>query len=359
MNPRPPVVPSRRYVHLALALMIPLAGLAACSDSGGDDPTGTPESVLGTWVTTSSGLTVFVRITNSTVEIYDGLETVCFNARTLSIVSSSGDSYTLSDGSSSFTATIRREGDQLRASGVVSGASWLMSSSSENPAGFNECQIEGTWSQVVGSSTSTVVITPASFTAYDGFTTGCREVYAFQITDQDGDDYTLTAVGGGGLEVNIRNEGGTLVVLFGGGGGESRYQPSTDDPSTFDFCGGGDESTTACADLPALTVGGTINGELTTSDPLSPVEPGGTGSYYDLYGLTLASAQQVRIDHTSDVIDPFLRLWDADGGFIALNDDNGVSFNSTLDLMLDAACYIVEASSWDWEETGAYTLSAN
>lgn len=356
--PPRPRASARFVVRLALALLIPFAGLTACDGSGDDDPTGNTPDVTGTWVTTSNGLTVFVRITSSTVEIYDGLEAVCFNSKALSIVSSSGESFTLNDGSSSFTATLRREGDQLRAIGLMPGANWLMDSTSQNPASFDECQIEGTWTQTEGSQASTVVVTPTSYTAYDGAATGCREVYAFEITDRDGDDYVLTSMVGDELELTIRNEAGTLVVTFANGF-TLRYDPSTDDPSTFDICGGGDESATACADLPPITVGGTINGELTTSDPLAPIEPGGTGYYYDLYGLTLASAQQVRIDESSSVIDPLLRLWDADGNFVAVNDDNATSLNSTIEMMLDAGCYIVEASSYDWEETGAYTLTVN
>ncbi|MDX1674371.1 MAG: hypothetical protein R3314_06145 [Longimicrobiales bacterium] len=343
-------------VRLATLLVMPLL-LVACGDSvtGGE-----PGDVQGTWVTTSGSLTIYVRVTSNTVEIFDGVVDACFNSKTLTIVSRDGESVTLrAEGATdTYTATLRIEGDQLRASGVEPGQNWLLDPTQDDVSGFTECQIEGTWTLTDGDFGSLVVITETTLTAYDGSANGCRDVFAFEITDVSGDLYTLTDESGS-FDLTIRNEGGTLVITFQGGT-SIQYQSSTDSPSTLDLCGAGDDVGAVCADLPPVTVGGTVNGELTSSDPVTLPEPGSAeGWFYDLYGLTLDTQQTVQIDQTSQEIDSTLRLWSADGAYVAYNDDAPQSFDSRITETLDAGCYIVESTSWGLGETGAYTLTVN
>ena len=348
--------PFRAGRFLATLLIVPVL-LTACGESvTGDDP----EAVEGTWVTTSSGLTIYVRVTSTTVEIFDGVVDACFNSKTLTIVSRDGESVTLraEGATNTYTATVRIEGEQLRASGLQPGANWLMSRTQDDPSGFAECEIYGTWMLTDGDFGSHVVITENTFSAYDGSANGCRNVFPFQITDVSGDEYTLTDEAGS-FDLGIRNEGGTLVITFENGA-TLRYEASTDDVSTLDLCGAGDDGGIVCADLPPLAIGGTVNGELSTSDPVTLPEPGSAeGWYYDLYGLTLDTQQSVTIDQTSEEIDSTLRLWTAGGAFVAYNDDAPESFDSRITATLDAGCYIVESTSWGLGETGAYTLTAN
>ncbi len=58
-------------------------------------------------------------------------------------------------------------------------------------------------------------------------------------------------------------------------------------------------------------------------------------------------------------MDTYLRLWSADGAYVAHNDDNATSLNSTIPITLAAGCYRVEASTYGFSETGAYTLSVD
>lgn len=221
--------------------------------------------------------------------------------------------------------------------------------------------IQGTWVDSGGTFPFYLEITNSSVTVYDGEEGGCFYIERYTIVSSDGDTYTLEEqTSSFQADVVLRVVDGDLhVTLSSEQGSETEvYTRSDQDVSQFEECtvdagGGGDPSIT-CSELPAITVGQTINGELTTGDAMD------SGRYFDLYGLTLGSQTQVQIDAMSDPVDTYLYLYGADGTYITENDDaDSSTFDSRISMTLDAGCYRVEMTSWGDGETGAYTLSVN
>ena len=87
---------------------------------------------------------------------------------------------------------------------------------------------------------------------------------------------------------------------------------------------------------------------------------GRPGSYARYYSFTLDSETQVEINLTSNV-DTYLLLRQGEGrdGLVAVENDNVGSrnFNSSINEMLDAGTYTVEATTYFARQTGNFTLS--
>lgn len=81
-------------------------------------------------------------------------------------------------------------------------------------------------------------------------------------------------------------------------------------------------------------------------------------AYADVWTLTLATPTQVQIDHGSNDFDAYLELRDASDVLITADDDAGGMLNSRIVRTLAAGTYRVWATSYDFEGTGAYTLTA-
>ena len=217
-----------------------------------------------------------------------------------------------------------------------------------------EGDIIGTWVLEEGGTASYLEVTSTTITVYDEEPDGCFVVRQAEILGRAGDRYTLSPAGSDrAFTYTIRRDADTLVITF-----EDRtitYQASDQDLSRLDVCtGGGSDPGIECSTLPAVSIGQTISGELTTSDSMDD------GRYFDLYGLTLDAETAVQIDAASDVIDPYLYLYRADGTLIAQNDDAGDStFDASIATTLQAGCYRIEVTSYFGEQVGPYTLSAN
>lgn len=102
----------RRSRITFLALVLPLIGLAACGDSvtGEDD-----DDIRGVWSVQAGQFVTYLEITDSSISVYLGSPTTCFERVSFDIVSTDGDTYTLGqDGVSGTQALIiRRAGAQL------------------------------------------------------------------------------------------------------------------------------------------------------------------------------------------------------------------------------------------------------
>ncbi len=110
-----------------------------------------------------------------------------------------------------------------------------------------------------------------------------------------------------------------------------------------------------CSYLAPYTFGQTVNGFLSSAD----CNRNGFGFYYDFHGLTLPTGQQsIRISMHS-VFDTWLDFWSAAGPYVAFDDDSilGQEQNSQIDIILPGNNYIIGASSFDQNITGAYSLT--
>ncbi len=220
----------------------------------------------------------------------------------------------------------------------------------------NNDSIEGTWVLTDGDYTVFIEVTSSTVTVFDGQMDTCFEREVYEITERDGEDYTLTEqTSGFSLTITIRRDGDNLTV--GLGSETETYSPSDQNLAQLEICpvetGGGSDPSIDCSTLPAISVGQTIIGELTTGDDMN------NSKYYDLYGLTLNAQTQVHIAATSDAVDMYLYLYESDGTFIMENDDGGTGTNSSLMPTLDAGCYRIEVTSYFSSETGSYTVSVN
>ncbi|HEX8998978.1 MAG TPA: LamG-like jellyroll fold domain-containing protein [Blastocatellia bacterium] len=111
-----------------------------------------------------------------------------------------------------------------------------------------------------------------------------------------------------------------------------------------------------------LAIPQTVTGSLVAGDCRSAID---AGAYGDLYSFTASAGQRVAITLGSTQFDAFLTLISPDGAIIAINDDNNssVSTDSRIPPGSDyfvlplGGTYIVEASSFNDNEVGSYTLS--
>lgn len=112
-----------------------------------------------------------------------------------------------------------------------------------------------------------------------------------------------------------------------------------------------------CLYLTPASVGQTINGALATTD----CNYQNHGFYYDFYILSLPTAvqQSLRITMNSAAFDSYVDLWNAQGPYVAFDDDQVLQQiqNSQLDIIFPGDDYIIGANSFDQFQTGAYSLA--
>lgn len=116
-------------------------------------------------------------------------------------------------------------------------------------------------------------------------------------------------------------------------------------------------STNPCLSTTPHTIGTTSNGQLTTLD--CRLSSGfSAGTYADRYTTTVSTAGAFTFSQSAG-FDTFLLLTAPDGTLLALNDDaSGVTTNSSIRALLPAANYLLAATSYDANSTGAYTLTS-
>jgi hypothetical protein len=96
-----------------LLLILPLLALVGCDSITGNDD----DDITGTWTAQRGASTEFLVVTDSDLTVYTrGTGDTCFRMFRFDILSSSGDTYTLREVGSTFTAdlVIRRSGDDLQ-----------------------------------------------------------------------------------------------------------------------------------------------------------------------------------------------------------------------------------------------------
>lgn len=345
----------------ALLLLLPIAGAGGC-----DTLLGGATTIEGTWLTEDDGQTIYVRVTDSAVTLFRSVTGACYFVDAFDRIDREGDTHTLQRQASASASTIdvilRIEDDRLRVH-VLDGASalnLLFDATDDDPGGFDECTVFSTWVRQFESGGQPLYeyldITSGTLRLYLGVPDECVVGIAFDIVGQDGNTFTLSNPAGEVFDIILVVEDGRLSVASADAPGDvTVYDPTTDDPSTYEACEPvptpGDPSID-CSTLPPISVGEAIDGELTTDDP-------NYGWYYDLYGLTLAATQEITISMTSSDFNTYIQLWEADGTFIEADDDGGDGTDSSLTITLDAACYRIEASSFATDVTGAYALSVN
>lgn len=114
------------------------------------------------------------------------------------------------------------------------------------------------------------------------------------------------------------------------------------------------EEAVPCSESAARTTiaaGQTINAVLSASDCLLADD-----SHADLYRFTLTSARAVQIDMTSDEVDAYLGILDADGDLLVDDDDGGGGTDARIATTLAAGSYVIVATSFDPGDTGRYQL---
>ena len=106
-----------------------------------------------------------------------------------------------------------------------------------------------------------------------------------------------------------------------------------------------------------ITIGQTVNGNLTTSDC-----PADDGTFYDVYSFSGTAGQRIAISMSSSQFDTFLILNRPDGSILAANDDGGGLTNSRIPpngfiTLPVTGTYTIYANAFDPDNTtGAYTL---
>ena len=105
-----------------------------------------------------------------------------------------------------------------------------------------------------------------------------------------------------------------------------------------------------------VTLGETLNGELTDTDPSVDDK----GAYYDLYRITARKGQKLLIEMKSGEIDSYVGIGTMDGDTVKVDetdDDGGGEKNARLRYTVkEDGTYIIRAQALDVNSTGAYTL---
>lgn len=103
-----------------------------------------------------------------------------------------------------------------------------------------------------------------------------------------------------------------------------------------------------------LSIGDTVEGQLTTESPTDPFfsDPGVPYTFEGSEGESLTVSME------SAAVDPFLLVTDSNGNLIARDDDGGSGVGSQLTTTLPAdGTYVIWAESALGDETGSFTLS--
>ncbi|MFH1026939.1 MAG: PKD domain-containing protein, partial [Pseudomonadota bacterium] len=114
---------------------------------------------------------------------------------------------------------------------------------------------------------------------------------------------------------------------------------------------GGSNVTTQTLSLPSSSASGSL---ATTDAPSRAI----IGAYADNYLVSLAAGQTIAVDHASSAFDAYLTVYDANGNWLASNDDFGGTLNSHISFTASVAgTYTIEATSLSSGRTGNYTVS--
>lgn len=125
---------------------------------------------------------------------------------------------------------------------------------------------------------------------------------------------------------------------------------------TYTVSGGGSSTvcgTTNLTAAPTVAIPSRSAGTLATTDCRTTA----TGPFADHFRFVVNATSTVQIDMASSPIDPLITLLDANGNFIASDDDGGISTDAQMVRTLAPGTYFVRASSFDPGETGAYQMA--
>ena len=101
--------------------------------------------------------------------------------------------------------------------------------------------------------------------------------------------------------------------------------------------------------------GSLVNGRLGQGSNVLPTD----NSFFDLYAFEGRAGEQVQIEMTSQEIDSYLILIDADGNDLAQDDDSGGGNNARIVTTLPAdGIYLLMANSYQAGQAGSYNLRA-
>lgn len=109
-----------------------------------------------------------------------------------------------------------------------------------------------------------------------------------------------------------------------------------------------------CNTPQAYTIGTTVSGSLSTTDCRD-----GIGTPLDRYDFTLDVGRTITIDMRSVSFDPFLAVFNSEGGVIAYDDDSGEGVNSRITITLPAGAYAIGATGYYASSLGDYTLATS
>jgi hypothetical protein len=147
---------------------------------------------------------------------------------------------------------------------------------------------------------------------------------------------------------NASGETATLITPAAAGALTVTASSGTATPATFTGT-----AVPPCDYLRPYALGQTVNGTLTTLDCAVNL---GSIFYYDFYQLDLAAQQSLSV-HMSSSFDTWIDMFDIGGSGIGVNDDSlGLVTNSYVEGIFAPGSYVIGASSFSPNVTGAYTV---
>lgn len=112
-----------------------------------------------------------------------------------------------------------------------------------------------------------------------------------------------------------------------------------------------------CAVNRSVQIGQPVNGLLVTTDCTTSAS--GPTPYTQRYLLTVPATSALRVDMTSNMVDAYLVIQDATTGAVLAENDDAVQGNTDarISASFPAGQYVVNASTFDFGETGSFTLA--
>ena len=116
-------------------------------------------------------------------------------------------------------------------------------------------------------------------------------------------------------------------------------------------------ATDPCAVNRSVQIGQPVNGLLVTTDCTASAQ--GPTPFTQRYLLTVPTTSALRVDMTSNMVDAYLVLQDAVTGAVIAENDDAVQGNtdSRITASFPPGQYIVNASTYEFGETGSFTLA--
>ena len=179
----------------------------------------------------------------------------------------------------------------------------------------------------------------------------CFNRALYEIVEIDGDVFRLSNQDTE-FSISLRRDGEQLVVTVSNVAID--YSRTTVDPSTLPLCPGPTPDV-PCADLPPLTIPGTVSGSLTASDGENA-----DGSRFDLHRVQVDTPLDLVLVMRSGEVDSYLILFDEVGGVIAENDDaSSLTLDARIAPTLQPGCYILMATSAETADLGEYRIESS